>query len=256
MQIATVPASAGWTWIKTGFRLVRQQPLAVVTFTFMFMFLAAGLAFLPYIGGFSPPFLTPLLSVGLMAAMQKIEVKEVPRPGLIFEPLRLGKAVWKTLLVLGAINCLTYVVTLGVSALVDSGTWVEILLGRVKSAQDLPKDSPWMLASIVFFALYLPIQMAFWFAPLFVAWHQASATQSLFYSFVSVWRNKAAFAVYGLCWFGIAIAFALFTQSLATLIGPGPLGNLVIFPLLVLFLGAVMASMWATYRDVVRQDAE
>ena len=46
------------------------------------------------------------------------------------------------------------------------------------------------------------LSVPFWHAPALVYWGAQGWAKSLFFSTVAIWRNKGAFAVYGLGWIG------------------------------------------------------
>jgi hypothetical protein len=252
MRINKLPASSGWAWITTGFALFLRQPLYIVAFTLMYLFMATILAFLPIVGGFSPPFLTPLLTVGLMAAMRAVQAGTPPKIGLMVSPFSMGKKIIQGLLILGLFNCLAYVATLGIASLVDGGVLLKVLTGRLDPKSEEFKTSAFPEAALVFTLLYVPFQMAQWYAPLYVAWHKTGPVQAMFYSFVSVWRNKGAFLVYCSCWLLVAVIAAVVLRLSSGL--SGPVGMALVYPVGLGILGAVFASMWATYRDIVTPD--
>ena len=48
---------------------------------------------------------------------------------------------------------------------------------------------------------YVPVVMAFWFAPQLVVWGNFTALKALFYSFFAVFLNWRSFVIYLLFWF-------------------------------------------------------
>ncbi len=53
------------------------------------------------------------------------------------------------------------------------------------------------------------LSIPFWHAPALVFWGAQGWAKSLFFSTVAIWRNKGAFAVYGLVWLGLGLVFAM-----------------------------------------------
>lgn len=110
-----------------------------------------------------------------------------------------------------------------------------------------------MRALLVAAALYVPVMMAFWFAPVLVAWHGLSAAKALFFSFFACLINWRAFLAYGvgaaLALFvlpaGVALVAMLLSagQARAVLVG-------VMFPFMLMLLPTLFASFYASYRDV------
>src|SRR5690606_9020903 len=101
-----------------------------------------------------------------------------------------------------------------------------------------------------FLALYAPLQLALWYAPLFAGLHRTPPIKSLFFSVVAVWRNKGAFLIYFASWFVVAIGLAVLIQILAALL-PAGLRTLVLAPAFLLMMAALYCSFWPSYRDVV-----
>jgi hypothetical protein len=95
--------------------------------------------------------------------------------------------------------------------------------------------------------------MAFWFAPVLVAWNRIGAAQSLFYSFFAVWRNWRAFLVYGAVVTFVGSALLMAVGLLALLMHGDP--NLAQSLALVLTFPTLFASFYASYRDVFPENA-
>ena len=90
------------------------------------------------------------------------------------------------------------VLILGIVALIDSGVLFQYLvLGTPPDDQALSSDN-FLLAVLLALLLYAPIIMAYWYAPVLVAWHDLPASKALFFSLVACLRNWRAFLVYAL----------------------------------------------------------
>ena len=256
MQIEQRPARAGWQWIKDGFALLRSYPIPLLTLTFLYLLMLTVPSMLPGIGGFLPLLLTPLLAVGLMTAMLSAEQGRLPLPRLLFQGFRTGDAqAWKPLLILGGLNLVTTLGALMLASLVDDGTLMRLITGQVERDDPGLAEIDLMIAAAVFLVLYTPIQMALWFAPLFVAWHRIAPVKAMFFSLVAVWRNRSAFMIYALGWLAIAVALSMAIQILSRTLDPGPLIlSFVLSPLSLTMLAALYASSWISYRDTVRDE--
>jgi len=229
VRIATLPAAAGWRWVADGFRLLRRQPIALLAITFMNLLLLSASVLVPLVGSIAPLVLAPVLMVGLMHAVR-----------------------WKPLLLLGAVNALATVAALALAAVADEGTLMRLATGQIHSDDPAVSDGALVIAALVFLLTYAPVQMAMWYAPLFVAWHRTPVAQALFYSLVGVWRNRRAFVVYAIGWFGIALAGSLLVRVLQMALGSSPfLLSMLLSPLSLLLITAVYCSFWSSYRDPV-----
>jgi len=251
MQVRRAPASQGWKWVTGGFALLRRHPLALLGITVLFLFTIIVPTVLPVIGGFAPLLLTPALSVGYMQAVRTAESGRMPVPWTLYDGLRSksGRGAGP-LLVLGLINCVTTVVVLAITMVADGGTLFRLATGSIAGDDPALSEGSLVYAAIVFLMLYTPVQMAMWYAPVFVAWHGLHPVRAMFYSLIGVWRNKAAFAVYMLAWFGVAVAVSIALQLLQAVLPAGVM-TLLLSPLSLIMLAALYCSFWPSYRDVV-----
>lgn len=99
---------------------------------------------------------------------------------------------------LGVVYIAVSVTILGVVAAVDGGVLFRlVVLAQALDEKTLTGD-PVMLAGQLALLLFAPLMMAYWYAPVLVAWHQLSVAKALFFSFVACRRNWRAFLVYSL----------------------------------------------------------
>jgi hypothetical protein len=251
MQVNRMPARAGWKWVIEGFGLLRRHPLALLGLTVLFLFTIVLPTVIPVLGGFAPLLLTPALSVGYMQAVRTAESGRMPTPWTLYDGLRAQKGRGaRPLLMLGLINCLLTVAVLAFTMVADGGTLFRIATGAIAADDPALGERGLVFAAVVFLMLYTPVQMAMWYAPVFVAWHRLSPVQALFYSLVGVWRNKGAFMLYMTGWFGVAVALSVAVQIAKPLL-PGSLLPLFLSPLSLIMLSALYCSFWPSYRDVV-----
>ncbi len=255
MQVIEVPALTGWKWVTEGFRLLSRQPMALLGTTMLFILAIVLPSVLPLIGGFAPLLLTPGLSVGFMQAIAQADRGIKPSALTLFDGFRGngGKAAGP-LLILGVVNCVLTVSVLAASMLADGGTLFRVATGAISADDPGLTDRSLLLAGLVFAALYAPVQMAMWLAPVFVAWHGLTPGKALFYSLVAVWRNRWAFLVYTVGWLTVAVLASLVVQAILSVPG-GMAVRLLLTPLSLVMLCALYCSFWPTYRDIVRTSA-
>ncbi len=256
MQVTRAPARIGWRWVLEGFSLLRRHPLALLGLTVLFLFSVMLPSVLPVIGQFAPLVLMPALSVGYMQAVRTSAAGRMPGPWTLYDGLRAQKGRGaRPLLMLGAINCLLTVAALACSSIADGGTLFRIATGTISADDPALGQRDLAFAAIIFLLLYTPVQMAMWYAPVFVAWHRLQPVRALFYSLVGVWRNRSAFVVYLSGWLAVAVAVSIALQLLRPLL-PGSLMPLLLSPLSLVMLAALYCSFWPSYRDVVEDDAD
>ncbi|HYF59350.1 MAG TPA: BPSS1780 family membrane protein [Burkholderiaceae bacterium] len=246
------PAGLGWKWVGEGFALLRRRPLALLGLTVLFFFTLVLPSALPLVGPFAPLVLMPALSVGYMQAVRTAEDGRMPSPWTLYDALRArrGRGA-RPLLMLGLIYAGVTALALAVSAIGDGGTLFRMATGTIGSDDPALADGGLPFAAVLFLLVYTPVQMAMWYAPLFVAWHGRSPVQAMFYSLVGVWRNKAVFTVYLLGWFGVFVGVGVALRLLGPLL-PGPVLPMLLSPLMLVMAAAIYCSFWPSYRDLVR----
>ncbi len=273
MQVRRVDASRGARWVLGGFRLLGTKPLALLALVVFDVFLLLVPSVLPLVGPLVPTLLTPVFGVGLMVAMRATDRGGNPAPQMLFSAFGPeGGYAWRNLLVLGAVSAIATMGAVALTALADGGS----LFGSVTGLDDdmapaagagdaagsegdeasglvLPEISS---ALLLFLLLLLPIQAGSWYAPLFIAWHGIPVAKSIFFSFVAVWRNKAAFAVYVLAWIAAVIAISTVASWLIVLTSVSTIRSMLLFFLSLAILTAMYGSVWLSYRDVIEAGAE
>ncbi len=258
MQIRLLPALAGWRWVMNGFALLRRQPVALLAITFLNLLLMSLSVLVPLIGSIAPLVLAPVLMVGLMRAVRTADEGRMPLPSMLFAAFREdGGRAWRPLLLLGAFNAAATMLALALAAVADGGALMRLATGSVEDAGTAAFDerSLW-LAVAVFVVAYVPVQMAMWYSPLFVAWHRTPVAKSLFFSLFAVWRNRYAFVVYAIGWFAIALAGSLVVRVVQGALGAHPfLLSMILSPLSLALITVIYCSFWPTYRDPVVADA-
>ncbi len=97
---------------------------------------------------------------------------------------------------------------------------------------------------------YLPVALLMWYAPMLVAWHGVPVGKALFFSLVGVWRNRAAFAVYGVAWVAIWMAASTVIALVSLATGIGNVAAIVVAPLAMVMLTCMYCSMYESYATV------
>lgn len=204
----------------------------------------------PLIGKFAATLLFPVFSVSLMNACRMIDQGNPLTPPILFSGFRINL---RSLLVLGVIYGVISVAILGIVALIDSGVLFQYLvLGNPPDDQALSSND-FLLAVLLALILYAPIVMAYWYAPVLVAWHDLPAGKALFFSFVACLRNWRAYLVYAL---SVMVFGALLPGLLVGLLismipaGGSQFSILLTLMIMLIFMPSLYASFYVTYRDV------
>lgn len=248
MQLNIVPARTGLNWARQGIRTFWRQPLAMSGLFFLFMAVVSLVSIVPVIGGALALVLLPALTLGMMAATEAAEDQRFPMPGLLFAALKSG-AQRKGMLQLGAWYALGFLIIMGASTLVDSGTFARVYLTGANMSPEVVNSASFQAALWVSMVLYIPLAMMFWHAPALVHWQGIAPLKSLFFSFVACARNLRAFMVYVAVWFGMFIAAATLSMLVTSLLGDPSLLMAILLPAGLMVAAMFFTSMVYSVRD-------
>ena len=254
----TVPARNGWNWVLTGFALFRRNPAMWAFLVFSYIVLMQLLGMIPVLGWFAATVLIPAFSASFMIVSRELDLGNKPGFGLLFSGFRSNLPA---LLTQGGVYLASALAILGLSALVDGGVLLQLMVLGARPPVSAFEDGSLAGAAALAGTLYLPVLAAFWFAPALSAWRGLPALQALFYSLFATFRNWRAFFAYGiaLILLGLACSVALF---LLALLIRGLLGSksqdalmLVVLPVMLTYVPILFASFYASYRDIFPQPA-
>ena len=249
MKLNLVPARTGSAWVKLGIRTFFKQPLALAGLFFMFMAVMTVVSQVPFIGIALAMTLLPAATLGLMAATREANDGRFPMPVTLLAAFRAGKQQTRAMLVLGALYALGFLSAMGVSYLVDGGSFARVYLGGDSPTREMMLEPAFQAAMWVFIGLHLPLSLLFWHAPALVHWHGLPPLQSLFFSGVACLRNFWAFALFGMMWLAVLVLVVIVVTTVAALLGsPGIAGDL-LFPVLLLVASMFFTSLYFTFRD-------
>jgi hypothetical protein len=249
MQLIEVPAKQGYVWFRQGIWLFRRNPLAFLTLFFAYLLAMTLISAVPLIGGVLPLIFVPGVAVGFMAACRDTIAGKPVFPTILVDGFRsYGPTVTKHLFALGGIYVVAMTLVLAASALVDGGELLRLMtLGGTLDTEAI-ENSNVPLAVLASLAVYVPVSMLFWFAPVLTAWHDVPPIKAMFFSIVSCWRNKGAFVVYGALWFVLSMGVAIGLSNLLRALGAGEYALAIVMPALILVTTMIYCSFYATYR--------
>jgi hypothetical protein len=254
LSLHTVPARQGALWMRDGFRLFGQHPLAFSLLFVVFMAAALVSAVLPFVGSLVMLCAVPLLGLGFMVATESALHKGPIHPGQFLSPLRVSASHRRDQLIL----CLGFgLSTLAVMLLahqVDGGSFEQLQKLLAEQApqseiEELLRDDQLLWGAFLRFGLAALVSAVFWHAPALVHWGHQGPAQAVFSSALAVWRNKAAFVVYLLSWLAIMGVFATFTGLALSLLGMRQLLGMVVLPAGLIFSTVFYVSILFTFND-------
>jgi len=253
MKLNSVAPKEGYTWIRQGIWLFKQNPLGFLMLVFMYVFAAQLAVIVPVIGVFAVLLLTPTLAVGFMTACRQAIQKERISPMVYLIALKSGPLVRRRILQLGLVYAaLILLLSFALSLLVD----FELLLPMMMSDKPITPEVLRQIYLVLFFGaiLYIPVAMLMWFSPVLVAWADMSVAQALFSSCLACWANKAAFFLYLSIWSAILIAIPLTVGMLFDALDFGQAASFIIAPISMAGLTVMHCSFYATWKACFTED--
>ena len=250
MQALTLPARRGWRWLTDGFAIFRRNQLKLSLAVLGYWIVMALINAVPLLGQLAATLLIPVFSVSLMNACRLLEQGTPLPPQLLFSGFQHNL---RALLTLGAVYIAASVAILAIVAAADGGVLFRLVVLAESPPEEVLTSGAVMFAGQLALLLFAPLMMAFWYAPVLVAWHDLSVGKSLFFSFVACLRNWRAFLVYSA---SIAVVGALLPGLLVGVFsamsagGAGLLSVALTSLIVLVLLPTLYASFYVSYRDV------
>lgn len=252
-QPRLLDSKAGHAWLSFGFRLFHKQPLAWTLILFIYWAAMLMLAFIPGLGVLIPLLLTPGLAFGFISIAHSIDTKGTAAPPLLISGFRSEYA--KPLLMLGVWYVIEILAIMLVATLIDGGMLMEwITMGTAPTEE---QATTMRLSATVSVLLYIPVMMAFWFAPQLVVWSGFAPLKALFFSFFAVWRNKGAFLRYVISWAGLTIMIGALMSllNIGLKVDPSTM-TAFLFPITLILMAVAHSSFYASTKAVFGEDDE
>jgi hypothetical protein len=254
MKLNIVPARTGVQWFMLGVRTFFKQPLALSGLFFMFMVVMSVLTLIPVLGNVLALALLPGATLGLMVATEETTKGKFPMPTVLLSAFRAGRKQLKSMLVLGLLYAVGFLLLLALSATVDGGKFARLYLIGGSMTTEALLEPDFESAVLLAMVLYMPLSLLFWHAPALVHWHGVSPVKSLFFSLVACTRNFWAFTVYSLVWLGAFLTMGMVVALVAALIGSPEAVSGIMFPLAMLMAAMFFTSIYFSFRDCFEDD--
>ena len=259
MKLLRAEPRDGIAWIRGAFHVFLRQPFGLAGLFSLCALIAYAVSWIPMLGGALLPVLAPAASLLFMIATRRALAGQRPLPGALTTLFAAGRQPLVELLKLGVAYLAASVIAMLIFMAIDGGAtaaWMEALSSTAsKAPAPAPAAAPVPDGRVVFSSLLRLVLLAllsvpFWHAPALVFWGKQGWLKSLFFSTLAIWRNRGAFAVYGLGWFGLSLVFAMVFSLLAALLGmpqAPSLGAVMVFVSAIsLYLTLTYTSFWFT----------
>ena len=256
MKLKQVAAPRGAVWVRQGLRTFALRPVAMTALLATFLFGTVLLLQLPVVGPLVTLASLPVVSLVFMLATQVTLRGLAPTPSLFAVPFKHGREQTMALLKLGGLYVVGTVAIMLLSHWIDGGRFAllqEMMQPGTKATQEemsaLLQDPMLQVGFFTRLGLAGLLSVPFWHAPALVHWAGQGAAKSLFFSTVAVWRNRGAFAVYGLTCTGAIFAFGVVCSIVLALIGQPELGMVIVMPAGLLTATIFYATLFFTFFD-------
>lgn len=243
MEVQVVAAGRGWRWLTDGLALFLRSPGNWMALTLLLGAIWLASLFIPLVGPLLFNLFSPLFFAGLMIgcrALHEGKPLEIPHLYSAFK-LHAGPLV-----TVGGVYLVGTILVVGIVLAITGGSLLPTLLakqGNVDTETMRAAARSVAIALSVGAAVYLPVIMLIWFAPLLVVFDGMAPVPAMKLSFEACLRNTVPFLVYGLAILGAWIVLSLPAAF-------GLVGAVLVMGLLVLSIPVLFCSVYMSYLDL------
>lgn len=249
-EMRVVPARDGGVWLAGGLRLFRASPGRWTLLVLLYWFLIAIINQIPYLGSALVALCLPGFSASFMVACRELRQSRELRIAHLLSGFTLNPGVMPRL---GIVYLVSMVAVLAIAALADDGILMNWILLNQPPDPEVIKQGKLSGALLLASLAATPVLMAFWFAPMLVAFNGMGAAKSLFFSFFACMRNWRALFVYGGAVMLFAMFVSIFVALFSVLAGGDPQaarGFMLAATLMI--MPPLFGSFYVSYEDVFR----
>lgn len=248
----------GWQWFRLGFARYRTKPMLLVFWIMAYWTLLGLIGLLPIAGDILVAALAPVLMVGVLAGCRALDQEGLPSITVLFSGF--GRRL-QPLMGLGILHFLLTVAALALTAIGDGGVLLQYFARTSLGAADTPLPDANQLSSLgllLAIVAYVPVMLAFAYAPLLVAWRGFGLGKALFFSFVASWRAWRA----QLGFLSAVVVYSVLLPSLAmaVLMGLGLddtlVTSLVLVPLMLILIPTIVSAFYSSYLAVLPEPTD
>jgi hypothetical protein len=207
MKMIILPAGAGWQWFTQSISLFSRYPLQTTLTIFVVIVGQFILSLIPLVSILTS-LLGPLLVAAIMTLWRDLERGKSLSTEAFSQPFKESFAPLLGFAAIYMVSVFVIVLIVGVMMLLLMGS---DLLSLLRHPDDFTMTIDialkFFLGMLVFLFLLVPVLMAYWFAPLLIAWHRIPVGKAILFSFVASLKNWRAFLVNGLVVMGFSLVF-------------------------------------------------
>lgn len=255
LKLQNAAPARGARWVRQGFGVFFKRPVACSALFAGFIFALLMLLLVPWIGSLLVMMALPLGTIGFMIATQIVLQGKLPLATVFAAPLLRDKVRRNEQIKLGLAYALASFIVMLLADMIDGGRFdaLEELLSNGQSSQEQIQaqlsDPMLEFGMLVRLGLTGLLAIPFWHAPALIHWGGHMVGKALFSSTVAVWRNRGAFAVYGVTWVGVVLLFGIVATLVFTLLGHPELVAVAALPAGLIFSTAFYTSLYFSFAD-------
>lgn len=227
-----VDAGRGWQWIVDGFAIFRKQPLLWIVLTVALVLIWMVSFILPVLGPLLFNLFSPVFFAGLMMGCSAVERGEDLELMHLFAGFRKNATA---LVTVGGVYLVGTIIIVGIIFVSAGGSMLPAVMGKPAGDMQMVAEAlrSMGLALLVALALYVPLLMLIWFAPILVVLHDQKPFDAMKASLSACLMNWLTFLVYG-----VIVMVLWFVASIPLLLG------------LIVLLPVLICSVYASYKDI------
>ena len=243
----------GWKWFDAGFARYRRNPLLLMFWVMTYWTCLGLLGLVPVAGDILVAALAPVLMIGVLAGCRALDQETMPPFTVLFSGF--GTRL-QPLMGLGIIHFLLTLGALALTALGDGGLLLQYMARGTLGAPDMamPNPSQLSLVGLVLALLaYLPVALAFAYAPILVAWRGFGLTKALFFSLVGslrAWRGLLGFLA-AIIVYGVLLPSVFMMALFALGVSENMVTALVIVPIMAILAPTIVSGFYTSYGAVL-----
>jgi hypothetical protein len=252
-QIKRVSARNGWQWVRRSIETFARSPLTWIVLNLALLLIGSALALAPVIGPLLFALFTPVFAGGLMLGCRDIEAGARLQPAHLFAGFQRNAAA---LVSIGGVYVVGQIAIMGLLANIGGAelqAFVASAVGDQPPAPSTPVVGDRVVAAIlVAGALFVPLAMAVWFAPVLAVLDGLRASAAIKLSLEGCLRNLGATLVYALT-MGALLLGLLFAVRTVLAFVPRSLGFLrepAALVVMTFWVSLTLISAYVGYRDI------
>ena len=243
----------GWEWFRAGYRRYRRNPFLMAFWVLAYWTLLGLVGLIPVLGDLLVAALAPVILIGVLAGCRALDQETMPPFTLLFSGF--GPRL-QALMSLGVLHFLLTIGALALTAIGDGGVLLQYMARGALGTPELtmPEPEQLSLAGLVLALLaYVPVMLAFAYAPMLVAWRGFGLGKALFFSLVGSWRTWRALLGFFLAIVVYGVLLPAVAMALMTAIGLSESMStaLVVVPMMAIFAPIVVSGFYSSYGAIL-----